>query len=90
MAYPTVSAPYGFEPINRRRYALRWCYSPYSYCGAYNTAIFAGDMVQTVAAGTCREVHWHHYWWYPVGVLCWRSIRQFTESVHTCSILPRH
>jgi hypothetical protein len=56
MAYPTVSAPYGFKPINRidgMPYAGATRLIPIA--GAYNTAIFAGDMVQTVAAGTCEK-----------------------------------
>ena len=56
MAYPTVSAPYGFKPINRidgMPYAGATRLIPIA--GTYNTAIFAGDMVQTVAAGTCEK-----------------------------------
>ncbi len=50
MAYPTVSAPYGFKPINRidgMPYAGATRLIPIA--GTYNVAIFAGDMVQTVA-----------------------------------------
>jgi len=56
MAYPTVSAPYGFKPINRidgMPYAGATRLIPIA--GTYNVAIFAGDMVQTVAAGTCEK-----------------------------------
>ena len=56
MAYPTVSAPYGFQPINR--------VDGMPYAGAtrqiaiasnYNTAIFAGDLVQVVTGGTLEK-----------------------------------
>ena len=56
MAYPTVSAPYGFQPVNRidgTPYAGATRLIPIA--GTYNVAIFAGDMVQTVAAGTCEK-----------------------------------
>lgn len=55
MAYPTVSAPYGFKPINR--------IDGMPYAGAtrlipiasdYNTAIFTGDLVKLVTAGTAE------------------------------------
>ena len=44
MAYPTVSAPYGFKPINRidgMPYAGQTRLIPIA--SDYNTAIFAGD-----------------------------------------------
>ena len=53
MAYPTVSAPYGFEAINR--------YDGIPYAGAtlqydiastYNTPIYSGASVKIVAGGT--------------------------------------
>ena len=56
MAYPTVSAPYGFQPINR--------VDGMPYAGAtrqiaiasnYNTAIFAGDLVVVVTGGTLEK-----------------------------------
>jgi hypothetical protein len=56
MAYPTVSAPYGFKPINRidgMPYAGATRLIPIA--STYNVAIFTGDMVQTVAAGTCEK-----------------------------------
>ena len=56
MAYPTVSAPYGFKPVNRidgMPYAGQTRLIPIA--STYNVAIFAGDMVQTVAAGTCEK-----------------------------------
>ena len=56
MAYPTVSAPYGFQAINRVDG------TPYagqtrliSIASTYNTAIFAGDLVKIVAAGTIEK-----------------------------------
>ena len=56
MAYPTVSAPYGFQPINRvdgTPYAGQTRLIPIA--STYNTAIFAGDLVQIVAAGTIQK-----------------------------------
>jgi hypothetical protein len=56
MAYPTVSAPYGLQPINR--------FDGMSYAGAtqqlpiastYNTAIFNGDIVMVTAGGTIKK-----------------------------------
>jgi len=56
MAYPTVSAPYGFKPINRidgMPYAGATRLIPIA--STYNVAIYAGDLVQVVAAGTCEK-----------------------------------
>ena len=56
MAYPTVNAPYGFEPINRidgMPYAGATRLIPIA--STYNTAIFYGDLVQVVAAGTIEK-----------------------------------
>ncbi len=56
MAYPTVSAPYGFQAINRvdgMPYAGQTRLIPIA--STYNTAIFAGDLVQIVAAGTIEK-----------------------------------
>jgi hypothetical protein len=53
MAYPTVSAPYGFKPINRYDgipYAGATLQLPIS--GSYNTAIYNGDTVKLVDGGT--------------------------------------
>jgi hypothetical protein len=56
MAYPTVSAPYGLKPINRL--------DGLPYAGAtrqmkipsgYATAIFNGDLVSVVTAGTVAK-----------------------------------
>ena len=56
MAYPTVSAPYGFHPINRvdgTPYAGQTRLIPIA--STYNTAIFYGDLVKIVAAGTIEK-----------------------------------
>ena len=56
MAYPTVSAPYGFQAINRvdgTPYAGQARLIPIA--STYNTAIFAGDLVKIVAAGTIEK-----------------------------------
>ena len=56
MAYPTVSAPYGFEPINRvdgMPYSGATRLIPIN--SAYNTAIYAGDLVQIVTGGTIEK-----------------------------------
>jgi len=53
MAYPTVNAPYGFQPINRvdgTPYAGSTRLIPIA--STYNTAIFAGDLVNIVGTGT--------------------------------------
>ena len=56
MAYPTVDAPYGFQPINR--------VDGISYAGAirqipitasYGTAIYNGDLVKLVVGGTVEK-----------------------------------
>jgi len=56
MAYPTVNAPYGFEPINRidgMPYAGATRLIPIA--STYNTAIYHGDLVKIVAAGTIEK-----------------------------------
>jgi hypothetical protein len=56
MAYPTVSAPYGFKPVNRidgTPYAGATRLVPIA--SDYNTAIYAGDLVKVVAGGTCEK-----------------------------------
>ena len=53
MAYPTVSAPYGFKPINRFDgipYAGATLQYPIS--GSYNTPIYNGSSVALAAGGT--------------------------------------
>jgi len=53
MAYPTISAPYGFKAINRYDgipYAGATLQYPIS--GSYNTAIYNGASVKLVAGGT--------------------------------------
>ena len=56
MAYPTVSAPYGFQPINRvdgMPYA--GATRQINIAGTYNTAIYAGDLVVVVTGGTLEK-----------------------------------
>jgi len=56
MAYPTVNAPYGFQAINRvdgMPYAGQTRLIPIA--STYNTAIYAGDLVKIVAAGTIEK-----------------------------------
>jgi len=53
MAFPTVNAPFGFEPINRidgMPYAGATRLIPIN--AAYNTAIFYGDLVAVAGNGT--------------------------------------
>lgn len=53
MAYPTISAPYGFKPINRydgMPYAGATL--QYKISGSYNTAIYNGASVKVVDGGT--------------------------------------
>jgi hypothetical protein len=56
MAYPTVSAPYGFEAINRvdgMPYAGAIRQIPIT--SAYGTAIYNGDVVKLVTGGTVEK-----------------------------------
>jgi hypothetical protein len=56
MAYPTVSGPYGLQPINRvdgMPYA--GATRTYGIASNYNTAIFFGDLVQIVTGGTIEK-----------------------------------
>ena len=56
MAYPTVSAPYGFRPINRldgMPYA--GATRTYQISGSYNTALYFGDLVVLVTGGTIQK-----------------------------------
>ena len=56
MAYPTVSGPYGLQPINRvdgMPYA--GATRTYGIASNYNTAIFYGDLVQIVTGGTIEK-----------------------------------
>jgi len=56
MAYPTVSAPYGFEAINRvdgMPYAGAIRQIPIT--SAYGTAIYNGDVVKLVVGGTVEK-----------------------------------
>lgn len=55
MAYPTVSAPYGFQPVNRidgMPYAGQTRLIPIA--SDYNVAIYNGDLVKLVTGGTCE------------------------------------
>ena len=60
MAYPTVSTPYGFQPINRiggNPYAGSTRLVPIvSTAGLTNAAMFDGDLVEMTSAGTCQVV----------------------------------
>lgn len=54
MAYPTVSAPYGFQPINRiggTTFAGSTRLVPVA-----SGAVFAGDLVELTSGGTCQVV----------------------------------
>ena len=56
MAYPTVSAPYGFRPINRldgMPYA--GATRTYKIASTYNTPIYNGDLVILVTGGTIEK-----------------------------------
>jgi len=56
MAYPTVDAPYGFQPINRvdgMPYAGAIRQIPIT--ASYNTAIYNGDIVKLVVGGTVEK-----------------------------------
>ena len=56
MAYPTVSAPYGLQPINSvdgKPYAGATRQLPIA--STYNTAIFYGDIVAVVDGGTIEK-----------------------------------
>jgi hypothetical protein len=56
MAYPTVSGPYGFQPINRvdgMPYA--GATRTYTIASTYNTPIFNGDLVILVTGGTIEK-----------------------------------
>ena len=56
MAYPTVSGPYGLQPLNRvdgMPYA--GATRTYGIASTYNTAIFNGDLVQIVTGGTIEK-----------------------------------
>ena len=55
MAYPTVSAPYGFQPVNRidgTPYAGQTRLIPIA--SDYNVAIYNGDLVKLVTGGTAE------------------------------------
>ena len=53
MAYPTISAPYGFEAINRfDGIPYAGATLQYKISGSYNTPIYNGSSVKLVAGGT--------------------------------------
>lgn len=60
MAYPTVSAPYGFQPINSiggTPYAGSTRLVPIVVsAGVTAAAMFDGDLVELTSAGTCQTV----------------------------------
>lgn len=60
MAYPTVSAPYGFQPINRiggTPYAGSTRLVPIASSGGLTSAaMFDGDLVEMTSAGTCQVI----------------------------------
>lgn len=56
MAYPTVSAPYGFRPLNRLDGApYAGATRTYKIASNYNTPIFNGDLVVLVTGGTIEK-----------------------------------
>ena len=56
MAYPTVSAPYGFRPINRLDgVAYAGATRTYKIASNYNTPIYNGDLVILVTGGTIEK-----------------------------------
>jgi hypothetical protein len=56
MAYPTVSAPYGFRPLNRLDgVSYAGATRTYKIASNYNTPIFNGDLVILVAGGTIEK-----------------------------------
>lgn len=68
MAYPTVSGPYGFQPVNRvdgMPYA--GATRTYKIASNYNTAIYNGDLVILVTGGTIEKFTGTNSG-YPVGV----------------------
>ena len=53
MAYPTISAPYGFKPVNRfDGIPYAGATLQYPIASTYNTAIYNGASVKLVAGGT--------------------------------------
>jgi len=60
MAYPTVSAPYGFQPINSiggTPYAGSTRLVPIAVsAGVTAAAMYDGDLVELTSAGTCQVV----------------------------------
>ena len=55
MAYPTVSAPYGFKPINRFD-GIAYAGATQLYPVTASTAVYTGSVVQFVAGGTVSPI----------------------------------
>lgn len=56
MAYPTVSAPYGFRPINRLDGApYSGATRTYNIASTYNVPLYFGDLVIIVTGGTIEK-----------------------------------
>ncbi len=56
MAYPTVDAPYGFQPINRvDGIAYAGAIRQIPITASYGTAIYNGDLVKLVVGGTVEK-----------------------------------
>lgn len=56
MAYPTVSAPYGFKPVNRiDGMAYAGATRAFSIASNYNTSIFNGDLVTLATGGVVQK-----------------------------------
>ena len=60
MAYPTVSAPYGFQPVNRiggNPYAGSTRLVPIvSSAGLTSAAMYDGDLVELTGSGNCQVI----------------------------------
>lgn len=56
MAYPTISKPYGFRPVNRiDGLPYAGATQQIRIAGTYNTAIYFGDTVKVVAGGSIER-----------------------------------
>lgn len=56
MAYPTIDKPYGLKPVNLiGGLPFAGATRQIPIASAYNTAIYAGDLVKIVAAGTLEK-----------------------------------
>ena len=69
MAYPTVSAPYGFKPVNRFD-GIPYAGATQLYPVTASTAVYTGSVVQFVAGGTVSPIaDLHATGIYAVGVV---------------------